>query len=130
MFSNAFFFRVVLKSGLCGKELIDISSRRKYSITCIQRPFKASDKNGLLQHMVFKCRFYLVDLRRVAVSEQWSLKAGGLLIPVVSDTGVTVSQSMSYLGNDRIAIMPHASRDLTLCIWILDHSLPQNPFQG
>ena len=40
--------------------------------------------------MVFKCRFYLVDLRRFVVSEQWSLKAGGLLIQVVSNTGLTV----------------------------------------
>ena len=29
-------------------------------------------------------------LRRVVVSEQWQLKAGGLLIQVVSNTGLTV----------------------------------------
>ena len=65
----------------------------KYSITCIQRPLKGSNQKGLLQQMVFKCRFYLFDLRRIAVSEQWSLKAGGLLIQVVSNTGLTVPQN-------------------------------------
>ena len=40
--------------------------------------------------MVFKCRLYQVYLRRVDVSEQWSLRAGGLLIQVVSKTGLTV----------------------------------------
>ena len=48
----------------------------KYSITCIQRALKGSNESGLLQQVVFNCRFYFVDLRRVAVSEQWSLKAG------------------------------------------------------
>ena len=67
----------------------------KYSITCIQRPLKESNESGLLQQVVFKCRLYQVDLRRVAVSGvavsgQWSLKAGGLLIQVVSKTGLTV----------------------------------------
>ena len=61
-----------------------------YSITCIQRPLKGSNESGLSQQVVFKCRFYLVDLRRIAVAEQWSLKAGGLLIQVVSNTGLTV----------------------------------------
>ena len=42
---------------------------------------------------MIKCRFYLVDLRRVAVSEQWSLKAGGLLIQVIFKTGLTVQTS-------------------------------------
>ena len=28
-----------------------------YSITCIQRPFKGSNESGLLQQVVFKCRF-------------------------------------------------------------------------
>ena len=40
--------------------------------------------------VVFQCRFYYVDLRRVAVLEQWSLKPGGLLIQVVSNTDLTV----------------------------------------
>ena len=31
----------------------------------------------------------LVDFRRNVVSEQWSLKAGGLLKQVVSNTGLT-----------------------------------------
>ena len=62
----------------------------KFRITCIQRPLKGSNEGGLLQQVVFKCRFYLVDLRRVTVSEQWSLKAGGLLIQVVSNTGLAV----------------------------------------
>ena len=57
-----------------------------YSITCIQRPLKGSNESGLLQPVVFKCRFYKVDLRRVAVSEQLSLKAGGLLTQVASNT--------------------------------------------
>ena len=63
---------------------------QEYSITCIQRPLKESNESGFLQQVVFKCRFYRVGLRRVAVSEQWSLKAGGLLIQVVSKTGLSV----------------------------------------
>ena len=35
-----------------------------YSITCIQRPPKGSNESGLLQQVVFKCRYYLLDLRR------------------------------------------------------------------
>ena len=62
----------------------------KYSITCIKRPPKGSNESGPLQQVVFKCRFYQVDLRRVVVSEQWSIKAGGILIQVVSNTGLTV----------------------------------------
>ena len=62
----------------------------KYSITCIQRPLKGSNRSGLLQQVFFKCRLYYVDLRRIAVSEQWSLNAGGLLKQVVSNTGLTV----------------------------------------
>ena len=65
-------------------------SKREYSITCIKRPLKGSNESGLLQQVVFKCRFYKVDFRRVVVSEQWSLKAGGHLIQVVSNTGLTV----------------------------------------
>ena len=49
-----------------------------YSITCIKRPLKESNEGGLLQQVVFKCRFYLVNLRWVVVSEQWSLQASGL----------------------------------------------------
>ena len=30
---------------------------KMYSITCIQRPLKGSDESGLLQQVVFKCRF-------------------------------------------------------------------------
>ena len=48
------------------------------------------NESYLLQQVVFKCRFYCVDLRRVVVSEQWSLKACGLLIQVVSNIGSTV----------------------------------------
>ena len=55
-----------------------------YNISCIQRPLKGSNASGLLQQVVFKCRFYLVELRRGFVSEQLFLKAGGLLIQVVS----------------------------------------------
>ena len=47
-----------------------------YSITCIQRSPKGSNKSGLLQQVVFKCRFYFLDLRRGILSEQWSLKTG------------------------------------------------------
>ena len=39
-----------------------------HSITCIQRPPKGSNESGLLQQVVFKCRFYQVDLRRAALS--------------------------------------------------------------
>ena len=49
-----------------------------YSITFIQRPLKGTNESGLFQQVVFQCRFYYVDLRRFAVSEQLSLKAGGL----------------------------------------------------
>ena len=62
----------------------------KYSITCSQRPLKGSTESGLLQQVVCKCRFYYVDVRRLAVSKQWPLNAGGLLIKVVSNTGITV----------------------------------------
>ena len=44
--------------------------RKVYNTTCIQKPLKGSNQ--------FKCRFYSVDLRRVVVSEQWSLNTGGL----------------------------------------------------
>ena len=60
-----------------------------YSITYIPRPLKRSYESGLLQQVVFKCRFYYVELRSV-VSAQWSIKAGGLSIQVVSKTGLTV----------------------------------------
>ena len=77
---------------LCGPFIL-------YSITCIQRPLKGSNESGLLQQVIFKCTFYEIDLRRVVVSEQWSfkagslsiqVKAGGLLIQVVSNTGLTI----------------------------------------
>ena len=51
-----------------------------YSITCIRRPLKGSNESGLLHQVVFKCSSYSVDLRWVVASEQWSLKAGGLLV--------------------------------------------------
>ena len=51
---------------------------------------KESNESGLLQQVVLQCRFYQVDLRRVVVLQQWSLKAGGLLIQMVSNTGLTV----------------------------------------
>ena len=63
---------------------------RLYSITCIQKPPKGSNKSGLLQQVVFKCRFFLVDLRESVLAEQWSLKAVDCLIQVVSKTGSTV----------------------------------------
>ena len=49
-----------------------------------------SNKSGLLQQIVFKCRFYLVDLRRGVVSEHWSLKAVDCIIQGVSHTGLIV----------------------------------------
>ena len=61
-----------------------------YSITCCKGPFNGSNESRLLQQVAFKCRFYYVALRRIVVSEQWSLKASGLLIQVVSNTGLTV----------------------------------------
>ena len=63
-----------------------------YSITCNKRPLKGSNESGLLQQVVFICRFYQVGLRRIFVSEQWSLKADGLLIQVVSSTGLTIHE--------------------------------------
>ena len=77
-------------------------SKFGYSITCIQRPLKESNESGPLQQVVFKYRFFQVELRRVVVSEHWSLKVGGLLIQVVSNTGLTVvsikkSQSLMLL---------------------------------
>ena len=69
---------------------LTVLPRTKYSITCIQRPLNGSNESGLLQQVIFKCRFYKVDLRRVDVSEQWSLRAGGLLEQVVSNTSSTV----------------------------------------
>ena len=67
----------------------------KYSITCIQRPPKGSNKSGLLQQVVLKCRFYLVDVRRGIISEQWSVKAVDYLIKVVCNTGLTHSHTMT-----------------------------------
>ena len=61
-----------------------------YSINSIHRPLKGSNESGLFQHVVFKCRFCYVDLRRVVALEKWSLKAVSLLIQVVSNTGLTV----------------------------------------
>ena len=54
------------------------------------RPLKGSNESGFFLQVVFKCRFYYVDLRRAFSSEQWSFKAGGLLIQVVSNTGLTL----------------------------------------
>ena len=61
-----------------------------YSITCIQRPPKGSKKSGLLQEVVFKCRFDVVGFRRALASEQWSLKTMDCLMQVVFNTGYTV----------------------------------------
>ena len=63
-----------------------------HSITCIQRPLQVINKSILLQQVVFKCWFYFVDLGRDVVSDLWSLKSGGCLIQVVSNTGLTVTQ--------------------------------------
>ena len=57
----------------------------KYSITCVKRPRKGSNKSGLLQQVVFKCRLYKVNLKRGVVSGQWSLKAVDCLIQEVSN---------------------------------------------
>ena len=59
-------------------------------VTETQRIFRGSHKSGLLQQVVFRCRFYWVDLRRGVVSEQWSPKPTDCLIQVVSITGLTV----------------------------------------
>ena len=67
----------------------------KYSITCIKRPRKRSDKSSLLQQVVFKCRFYSDDFRRGVVSEQWSLQAVDCLIQVVSNPGLHQSVCFS-----------------------------------
>ena len=63
---------------------------------CIQRPLKGSNESGLLQQVVSEWKFYLIDLRRIVVSEQMSLKAGGLLIHVVSNTSLTHYQTMTH----------------------------------
>ena len=60
------------------------------NITCIQRPPKGSNESGLLQQVVFKCRFYYVGFRRNVGSEQWSLKAVDCEIQVIFDIGFTV----------------------------------------
>ena len=41
---------------------------------CIQRSLKGSNESSLLRQVVFKCRFYYVDLRTVVVSKLWFLK--------------------------------------------------------
>ena len=48
--ANAF-FNLEMSKLLYGKGL-------KYSITCIQTPPKGRNKSGLLQQVVFECRFY------------------------------------------------------------------------
>ena len=68
-----------------------------YGETCIHRPLKGSNEGSLLQQVAFKCRFYYVELTRLAVSQQWSLKAGGLLIQVVFNTGLTVCAKFEYI---------------------------------
>ena len=65
-------------------------SKNIRGISCIKRPLTGSNESGLIQQVVFKCRFYYVGLRRIVISEQWSLKAGGLLMQVFSNTGSTV----------------------------------------
>ena len=39
-------------------DMISMMNYYKYSITCIQRPLKGSNKSGLLWQVVFKCMFY------------------------------------------------------------------------
>ena len=55
----------------------EINSKKKKST--VQHVFKDHTrkviKESCLHQVVFKCRFYYVDLRRGVVSEQWSLKA-------------------------------------------------------
>ena len=64
---------------LCMHSPLDTEKNRiNYSITSIKRALKGSNEHGLLQQVVFKCRFYKVDLRRVVVSEQWSLNTVSL----------------------------------------------------
>ena len=70
--------------------MVRFVSERLYSKTFIQRSPMGSNKSGPLQQVVFKWRFYSVDLRRGVVSEQWSLQAVDCLIQVVSNTGLTV----------------------------------------
>ena len=38
----------------------------KYGISCIQRPLKGSNESGLFQQVVFKCRFFKVDLAQTS----------------------------------------------------------------
>ena len=64
----------------------------EYSMTCINRALKGSNESGLLRQVVFKCRLYEVALRKVVVSERWSLKSDGLLMQVVSNTVLTVDE--------------------------------------
>ena len=70
------------KVSLCGNGF-------KYSITCIKTPLKGSNKSFSYNRWSLNTGSIRLTLRRV-VSKQWSLKAGGLLIQVVSNTGLTV----------------------------------------
>ena len=99
---------------MCGKEIRGIRRTiSRYSITCIQRPLKGSKENGLLQQVVFRCRFYSVDLRQIIVSEQWYLKADDLLIQVVSNTGLTVlSLQGSLTRSQMISTFSNSTRDI------------------
>ena len=56
---------------------------------------KGSNKSGLLQEVVFKFRFYPVDLGRDVALEQWTLNTVNCLKEVVSTTGLTVFTSLS-----------------------------------
>ena len=67
---------------------------QQYSVTSIQRPPKGNNESGLLQNMIFQCRFFWVYLRRDVVSEQSSLKVVDCLIQVVSNTGLTVQGTL------------------------------------
>ena len=40
------------------ENVIGVEFESNYSITCIKRPLKGSNESGLLQQIVFKCRFY------------------------------------------------------------------------
>ena len=50
--------------GMCSLSTLSFIPVRsfKYTITCIQRLPMGNNKSGLLQQVVFKCRFYQVDL--------------------------------------------------------------------
>ena len=74
-----------------------------------------SNESGLLQQVVFKCRFYWVDLRMVAVSEQWSLKAGCLLRQAYYHIQMT-STATFYADIHNTRMQRNADIQVTKCI--------------